>query len=139
MLVAVVLGNRINDDGTMSELMRVRLETALKIYNTFSPSKIILSGGVANKKVDVAEADMMREYLVERGVSSNILVLEYKSLTTKQNAEFSVPIAVELGATELLLCTSLEHISRSYLNPIKLFQSQLKRYPQIKLSVYCER
>lgn len=139
MLVAVVLGNRINDDGTMSELMRVRLETALKIYNTFNPSKIILSGGVANKKVDVAEADMMREYLVERGVSSNILVLEDKSLTTKQNAEFSVPIAVELGATELLLCTSLEHISRSYLNPIKLFQSQLKRYPQIKLSVYCER
>lgn len=139
MLVAVVLGNRINDDGTMSELMRVRLETALKICKTFNPSKIILSGGVANKKVDVAEADMMREYLVERGVSSNILVLEDKSLTTKQNAEFSVPIAVELGATELLLCTSLEHISWSYLNPIKLFQSQLKRYPQIKLSVYCER
>lgn len=138
MLVAVVLGNRINDDGTMSELMLFRLNTALKIYKRFAPSKIILSGGVANPNVGVSEAQMMRDYLIGKGVSGDTLVLEEKSLTTKQNAEFSVPIAVDLNATEILLCTSIEHMTRAYLNPVKLFLKQLARYPQIKLSAYCE-
>lgn len=138
MLIAVVLGNRINDDGTMSEIMRKRLEAAIKVNRIFSPERIVLSGGIANKRVSKSEAQMMCDYLVEQGVSSNILVLEDKSLTTKQNAEFSVPVAAELGATELLLLTSAEHVSRGYLNPIKLFQKQLQSFPQIKLCVYSE-
>ena len=138
MLVAVVLGNRINDDGSMSDIMHARLKMALRVYRVFSPAKIILSGGVANSKVVLSEAQMMRDFLVENGVPSDILILEDKSLTTKQNAEFSVPIAAELNATELLLCTSTDHMARKYLNPAKLFQKQLKIYPQIKLSAYCE-
>lgn len=136
MLVAVVLGNRINNDGTMSELMLARLKATLKLFKLFSPSKIILSGGVANKRVDISEAALMRDYLIANGIPQEVLMLEDKSLTTAQNAEFSVPMAVEMGATELLLCTSIEHLSRSHLNPIKLFQKQLSKYPQIKLSVY---
>lgn len=137
MLVAVVLGNRINNDGSMSELMLKRLQMTLKVYKTFAPNKIILSGGVANTKVNISEAEMMCDYLVANGVPQDILVLEDKSLTTKQNAEFSVPIAIELNATELLLCTSSEHMSRPHLNPIRLFQKQLA-HSQIKLSAFCE-
>lgn len=138
MLIAVVLGNRINDDGSISGLMKSRLDMALDIYKRYSPAKIILSGGVANKKVNVSEAQMMRDFLVERGIPQDVLVLEDKSLTTKQNAEFSVPIAAGLGATELLLCTSREHMNRFYLNPIKLFKRQLRKHPQIKFSTHCE-
>lgn len=136
MLVAVVLGNRINDDGSMSELMLTRLQLTLMIYNKFNPDKIILSGGVANKKVKVSEAKMMYDYLVANGMPSDILILEDKSLTTKQNAEFSVPIVAQMGATELLLCTSAEHMCRSHLNPIKLFKKNLV-HTNIKLSAYC--
>ena len=137
MLVMVVLGNRINDDGSMSGFMLARLKLALKAYDAFSPSRIILSGGVANRKTALSEAQMMREYLVAHGVPDGVLVLEDKSLTTKQNAEFSVPIAASLGADELLLVTSSEHMLRSYLNPIKLFNKQLAAYSNIKLSSYC--
>lgn len=138
MLVTVVLGNRINDDGSMSNLMLKRLETTLEVYSKFSPERIILSGGVANKKVNVSEAQVMRDYLVANGIPNDVLVPEDKSLTTKQNAEFSVPIAAQLNATELLLVTSVEHMSRSYLNPIKLFRKQLSNCPNIKLSAYCQ-
>lgn len=138
MLVMVVLGNRINDDGSMSSLMLKRLETTLDIYSKLAPERIILSGGVANKKVNASEAQVMRDHLVANGLPNEVLVLEDKSLTTKQNAEFSVPIASSLNATELLLVTSVEHMSRSYLNPIKLFQKQLVNYPNIKLSAYCK-
>ena len=138
MLVAVVLGNRINDDGSMSDLMLRRLKMTIKVYKSFSPAKIILSGGVANRKVDISEAQMMKDYLVANGVPQELLLLEENSLTTKQNAEFSVPMVAETGATELLLLTSTEHMNRSYLNPIKLFQKQLLTYPNIKFSAYCQ-
>ncbi|MCM1194881.1 MAG: YdcF family protein [Corallococcus sp.] len=138
MLVAVILGNRINDDGSMSDLMKKRLKTALEIDKLYNPSKIILSGGIANKKAVVSEAQMMYDFLADNGVDRDKLIMEDKSLTTKQNAEFSVPIAAQAGADELLLCTSTEHMCRPYLNPIKLFQKQLRSYPQIVLKAYCE-
>lgn len=140
MLVMVVLGNRINDGGSMSDNMLRRLNLTLKAYKTFSPGKIILSGGIANRKVNLSEARMMYNFLLANGIPAEILVLEDKSLTTKQNAEFSAPIAVELGATELLILTSAEHMNRRFLNPVKLFQKQIAKYTnsQIKLTSYCE-
>lgn len=138
MLVAVILGNRLNDDGSITDIMERRLESALKLNKLFKPDYIVVSGGVANAKAGVSEAQVMRDYLVERGVSDEKIVLEDKSLSTKQNAEFSVPICAKLNATEILLCTSLEHMSRGFLNPIKLFEKELVCYPDLKLSTFAE-
>ena len=138
MLVVIVLGNRLNDDGSITEIMRKRLSATIRLNKLFAPTKIILSGGVANPKAGVSEAQVMRDYLVDSGVDSDKLVLEDKSMTTKQNAEFSVPIAVELGATKILLCTSTEHMGRKFLNPIRLFSNELARFDGIELSVYSE-
>ena len=138
MLVAIILGNRLNDDGSMSEILKKRLQSALKINQLFAPSKIILSGGVANPNADVSEAEVMRNYLVSQGVQSDKLVIEDKSMTTKQNAEFSVPMAANLGASQILLCTSIEHMGRKFLNPIRLFCKELRGFPEIGLRVYSE-
>ena len=126
MLVAVVLGNRLNDDGTPTELMLKRMQLTLEMYVKFNPDKIILSGGLANKKAGRTEAQFMCKYLVEKGLPTDILVEENNSLTTAQNAQFSVPMALEMGADELVVVTSAEHMSRSILNPLKLFQKHLK-------------
>lgn len=138
MLVAVVLGNRLNDDGSMSDVLKKRLDTALRLNKLFEPSKIVVSGGVANPAANVSEAQVMRDYLVSNGVEVDKIVLEDKSLTTKQNAEFSIPIAANLGATQILLCTSIEHMGRKNLNPIRLFEKQLQRFSGISLSIYSE-
>lgn len=138
MLVAIVLGNRLNDDGSLSEIMLKRLNMALSVNKLFAPDKFIVSGGVANKKAKISEAQAMLDFLVKNGISTDRIVTEDKSLTTKQNAEFSVPLAADLGATEILLCTSSEHMQRSYRNPIKLFENQLATYPEIILKSYCE-
>ena len=126
MLVAVVLGNRLNDDGTPTELMLKRMQLTLEMYVKFNPDKIILSGGFANKKAGLTEAQFMHKYLVEKGLPTDVLVAEDNSLTTAQNAQFSVPMALEMGADELVVVTSAEHMSRSILNPLKLFQKHLK-------------
>ena len=138
MKVFVLLGNRMSDDGTLSEKMKLRLSLCVDYYNKFSPDKIIVSGGIANPKAGVAEADKMEEYLLEAGIPSEVIIKEDKSLTTKQNAEFSCPKAKELGASVMVLCTSKEHMERWYLNPVKLFKRYLKKYgaSDIKLETY---
>lgn len=138
MKVFVLLGNRMNDDGTLSDKMKLRLDLCVKYYNEFKPDKIIVSGGIANQKAGVAEADKMEEFLLGAGVSSETIIKEDKSLTTKQNAEFSCKVVKELGADTLVLCTSKEHMERWYLNPIRLFRRYLKKYgaSEIKLLTY---
>ena len=138
MLVAIILGNRLNDDGSMSDILKKRLAATLRLNELFAPSKIIVSGGIANPKAGVSEAQVMRDYLVSNGVENDKIVVEDKSMTTKENAEFSVPIAAALGATEILLSTSTEHLSRRFLNPISLFSKELQHFDGIKLSVYGE-
>ncbi len=138
MKVFVLLGNRMRDDGSLSDLMKLRLELAVKYYFENKPDYIIVSGGIANPIAGVAEADKMEEYLLDSGVPSSAIIKEDKSLTTKQNAEFSCPKAKELGADTLVLCTSKEHMNRWYLNPVKLFKRYLKKYDanDIKLETY---
>ena len=63
MLVAVVLGNRMNDDGTPTELMLKRMQLTLEMYVRFNPDKIILSGGLANKKAGIT--DRIPEKLID--------------------------------------------------------------------------
>ncbi len=133
MLIAVVLGNRLNDDGSITDIMRERINLIIEVEKKLSPKIIILSGGVANPRAGKSEAQAMFEKLCEQGVDANKLVREDKSMTTKQNAKFSVPIAQKLGGTEILLCTTPEHMNRKFLNPIKLFQTQLRKYDGIKL------
>ena len=138
MLVAIILGNRLNDDGSITEIMRKRLAATIRLNELFAPTKIILSGGVANPKAGMSEAQVMRDYLVKNGVDGDKLLLEDKSMTTKQNAEYSVPIAAKLGATEILLCTSTEHMMRKFLNPPRLFTKELQKYGGISLRLYSE-
>lgn len=126
MLVAIVLGNRLNDDGSCSEIMKSRLNLALEVHRVLKPQKMILSGGIANPLAMKSEAQVMFDWLVENGVPADELVLEDKSLTTKQNAKFSVPIALRLGADEILVCTTPEHMNRKFLNPVRLFKSRLR-------------
>lgn len=133
MLIAVVLGNRLNDDGSITDIMQERINLISEVERKLSPKIIILSGGVANPKAGKSEAQVMFEKLCAQGVNAVKLVKEEKSMTTKQNASYSVPMAQKLGATEILLCTSAKHMNRRFLNPIKLFQTQLRKYDGIKL------
>ena len=125
MKVAVILGNRMKNDQTMSKTMIKRLELGLKLNMELNPDKIIVSGGIANKQANVSEAVKMKEYLTAHGVNPGKIILEDRSLTTAQNAEYSIPLAIQEGAHTLILCSTKEHIRRWFLNPVKIFQKQL--------------
>ena len=121
MIVAVILGNRMNDNGTLSALARKRLDLAEKLYKEYSPEEIILSGGRANPNVDVTEADAMLKELKRRGnIDESVILLEGKSVSTKENAKYSVPMALKFHPDKR------EHATRPYLNPLRLFRRAVK-------------
>ncbi len=136
MRVAIVLGNRMKDDGSLSDIMLSRLKLTLKLDSEQKIDKYIVSGGIANKVAGTAEATKMAEWLIANGIEENRVIKEDKSRTTVENAKFSVPIAQEIGATEIVLVTSTYHVTRRYLPAGRLFQRALKNYPNIKLAIY---
>ncbi|MBO9634200.1 MAG: YdcF family protein [Chitinophagaceae bacterium] len=64
--VAIVLGNEVYKDGSLSPWLRGRVNAALVLYRNKQVKKIMVSGGVGDSKFP--EGDGMRNYLVQQGV-----------------------------------------------------------------------
>lgn len=125
--VAIILGNRVNDDGTITKIQEQRLEMALEIEKEFQPDYFILSGGSPNKKAGISEALGMYKYLIEKGFNKDKLILEDQSYSTKQNAEFSIPIAEKLGADIVIVCSSLYHFEDLQYHALEHFINEVKK------------
>ena len=135
MKIAVVLGNRLLDDAAPTRALKERIGLAIDFYERHSPDFVILSGGMANPKAGVTEAEVMKKVL-EGYIPEDKLITESESLTTRQNALYSVPVALKLNATEITVISSPEHIDRRYLNPVRLFLKALKKRGARHIPVY---
>lgn len=135
MKVAIILGNRMNDDGTISATMKKRLDLTIELFNELKPDKIIVSGGIANEVANVSEASKMEEYLLSKGIDKDLIIQENKSHTTRENALFSVPIAESLNASTIIVCSTIEHFIDMPYNPVKLFNDALKN-KDIRIMIY---
>ena len=135
MKIAVVLGNRLLDDAAPTRALKERIGLAIDFYERHSPDFVILSGGMANPKAGVSEAEAMKKML-DGLIPEDKLITESESLTTRQNALYSVPVALKLNATEITVISSPEHIDRRYLNPIRLFRKTLKKHGARHIPVY---
>lgn len=126
MKVLVVLGNRLLDDGGMSDFLKGRLNAALDAWKSGEYGKIVVTGGIANPVPAVSEASVMRKWLIEQGVPEDSVIAEGSSHTTKENAKFCRKIFEELGVKEITLLSSKYHIERKWLNPTRLFRHYAK-------------
>lgn len=135
--IGIILGNRLNDDGSITKLMKHRLELALELEKNFDLDKIIVSGGIANKKANVSEASVMASYLIEKGVSAEKIIIEDQSMSTVANAKYSLEIVRSLKAEAIIVCTSIEHMTRTIYNPVKIFSDAIGE-DNIKLMIYTD-
>lgn len=121
MTVLIVLGNRLNDDGSFTKAMQERMNITLDIVKKYNVDYIILSGGVANKNIKISEAEAMKNYLVSKGLDENKIIPESKSMSTYENAKFSIPMALELNPDTIIVCSSLEHFTTQPYNLCTFF------------------
>ena len=135
MKIAIILGNRMNDDGTISKTMKKRLDLTLELYNEYKPDKIIVSGGIANKIANISEASKMEEYFIENGLDPELIIKEDNSMTTRENALYSVPIAMKYNPDTIIICSTIEHFTLVPYNTVKFF-SDLIDNENVRLMIY---
>ncbi len=121
MRLGIILGYRLKDDGSMTKRLMRRCELAIQYINEFGLDKLIVSGGVANEHTSVSEAKRMKDYLVARGLDPDFIIEEDRSMTTRDNMEFSMQIAKEQGldVNVVVVITTVDHYLLSY-NTVKI-------------------
>lgn len=107
----IVLGFPANADGSPSRLLKYRLDRALGVYKKEKISNIIVTGGAVQNRY--AEADVMKQYLIEKGIKPEKIIAETRANSTFGNAYYSSKILRKLNSTNPIIVTSEEHEERA--------------------------
>ena len=95
-LCLVVLGFQLNANGTMKPELEERLKVALAASEKYPHALIACTGGpTAVSDREATEAGKMAEWLEENGVDPSRIIVEDQSLTTAQNAIYTLKILAE--------------------------------------------
>ncbi|KAB8139330.1 YdcF family protein [Gracilibacillus oryzae] len=111
----VVLGNKVNEDGTPSDRLKARLDRAVELYNDNLIEKIIVSGGTGKEGYD--EAVVMGEYLRSQEIPAEHIIKDRNGYNTRMTAENAAKIIEEnnLNDDEIYIISQFYHISRTKL------------------------
>jgi len=82
---AVILGSKVNEDGTLSDRLQARLDAGLELYQNHVVQKVFVSGG--SGKEGFREGDKMAEYLIQQGIPAKDIVIDNQGNTTRMTAE----------------------------------------------------
>ena len=89
-LCITVLGVALNDDCTMKDELVGRLQTALASAQKYPNAYVaVTGGGTAKNNPNATEADQMAAWMSANGLDENRLIVENKSKSTVQNAQFT--------------------------------------------------
>ncbi|WP_431727778.1 SanA/YdcF family protein [Verrucosispora sp. TAA-831] len=106
--VALVLGTRVQPDGTPSTFLSARLEIARELYATGKVRAILVSGD--NMRHDYNEPEAMQRWLVDRGVPAEKVVLDYAGFDTYDSCARAKRI---FGVDRATVVTQSFHLARA--------------------------
>ena len=114
----LILGCQIKKDGTLPNLLKGRVNRAIefsKMQKEKADKDIIFvpSGGKGSDEV-MAEAQAMKNYLIEQGIKEENILLEDKSKNTYENIKFSNMIIKEkIENAKIAFSTTNYHVFRA--------------------------
>lgn len=117
-LCIVVLGYRLNADGSITDELEGRLQVALDSAEKYPNAYILCTGGAtASKNRNVTEAGQMAKWLIRRGIAEDRVIVEGRALDTIENARNSLEIlrSTYPQVKHLAVITSDYHIYRGAL------------------------
>ena len=114
----IVLGSKIKNDGTLTPLLKSRVDAAIKFgkeqkENSGKDIIFVPSGGKGDDEI-ISEAEAMSNYLLDNGISSENIIIENRSVNTAQNMRFSKDKIDELKKDgKIIFSTTNYHVFRS--------------------------
>ena len=118
----IILGCRIRKDGTLTPLLKGRVDRALKFEQaqyekTRKHAVFVPSGGQGPDEV-MAEGQAMENYLIEQGVPAERVKREDKSTNTLQNMAYSKKVIEadcrDISQKKVAFSTTNYHVFRGY-------------------------
>ncbi len=107
----IVLGAQVQPSGEPSLQLAWRLEAALKEYNE-NPSVIVVSGGQGGNEPR-PEGEVMRDWLLERGVVPEMILTDNTSGSTRENLLNAAELLKGRNVSLVRVVTSDYHLPRA--------------------------
>ena len=111
--VMVIYGNRVGPDGQPGVVLKARLDKGLALYRAGRAPLIVVSGGTGVEGFD--EADVMKKYLVARGVPPAAIVSDGRGNNSYLTAKNLKAIAKSRKIGSVLIVSHYYHILRARL------------------------
>jgi vancomycin permeability regulator SanA len=80
--LAIVLGNKVNEDGTLSTRLAERLNKSIELYKEDRVKCILVSGGLG--KEGYWEGEKMKEYLLEHHIPNESIIVDNDGFNTEK-------------------------------------------------------
>ena len=107
---AIVPGNTVSPDGTPSARLQGRLDAALALFRSGHCGLIVVSGAVGAEGVD--ESEVMKRYLVDRGVPPDRVLQDGQGSNTAATARHAALALRARGLTRVLAVSQFFHVPR---------------------------
>jgi len=108
--VILILGNKVEEDGTPSERLKKRLDKGLELYLERYAGKIVVSGAAGKEGFD--EAFVMKKYLKEKGVQESDIIMDNRGYNTWFTAKNFEKIAEKENFSSVITVSHYYHITR---------------------------
>ena len=109
----VIHGCRLADGENMTKLLKSRVDKAVEVYEKCGRKPVIIPSGGQGSDEKISEAQAMKNYLLEKGIPEESIVIEDKSASTRENLLNSMNIIKEYpGKRRTALVSSNYHIYR---------------------------
>ena len=109
--LAVILGNKVNIDGTLSERLEKRLECGLTLYKNGRVKKILVSGGLGEE--GYYEGTKMKDYLIKKGVPDTVIIVDNKGNNTIATVENTLKLKDSLNFKSIIVVSQYFHLTRT--------------------------
>lgn len=98
---------------TPGTTLRLRLDAAYEILDAL-PDAVCIVSGSQGKRESARECDVMRRYLIDRGISEGRIMVEGESHTTSENLRFSMKILDKEGHADkrIIAVSTAFHLPR---------------------------
>jgi len=109
--MAVVLGNKVEENGTLSPRLVSRMRCALALYQHHRVKRILVSGGLG--KEGYYEAEKMKQFLLKQGVSKACIVVDNYGANTEATVRNTLALRDSLHFNSLLVVSQYYHLTRT--------------------------
>lgn len=109
----IVLGCQVHGENP-SLTLKYRLDAALEVSENYDCS-FVVSGGLTPGDL-YSEAEVMKKYLMRKGVNEDKIYIEDKSTNTDENLKFSAKVIENNGLNkDVVICSDKYHLLRASL------------------------